>query len=185
MSMIDGEVEEGDRRSWRCFAVHRRIRPRGMARGDLVLTTFTVSSAHRPRRRLDLMAIRRMLDAARRVEFRREPQRFRCIRVDENHADLFAELVDEREAGLRFRYGAGELRSRLRHPGAADSPICDIDPFSLRIYALGTTRRRDRVDEEDDKRPLRADEDLDDFQRLLAFRDARREGCRCRRELLA
>jgi hypothetical protein len=50
--------------------------------------------------------------AYRRVELERAATRCR-LRVAEHHADLLAQLIDEDQAGLRFRDDAGELAERL------------------------------------------------------------------------
>ena len=54
------------------------------------------------------------VDADRRVELQRAAAG-RGFRIAEHDADLLAQLVDEDEARLRLRDGAGELAERLRH----------------------------------------------------------------------
>src|SRR5581483_6868381 len=49
-----------------------------------------------------------------RVELQRAPSGS-SFGVAKHHANLFADLVDEYEARLRFRYDAGQLSKRLRH----------------------------------------------------------------------
>src|ERR1051326_8321879 len=54
------------------------------------------------------------VDAHRRIELQRAPAR-RRFGIAEHDADFLAQLVDEDEAGLRLRHGAGELPQGLRH----------------------------------------------------------------------
>src|SRR5206468_9376515 len=99
----------------------------------------------------------------RRVEFQC-PAAGGGFRVAEHHADLLPQLVDEDEAGFRFRDHAGELSERLRHQPRLQS--------HLRFAHLAFDFRprhecRHRIDD-DDVDAARADEDFDDFKRLLA-----------------
>ena len=111
-----------------------------------------------------LMApMRRMSMPNRRVELERAAAG-RRFRVAEHHADLLAELVDEDEARLRLRDGAGELPQRLRHQARLQPHL----RFAHLAFDFGARHERgDRVDD-DDVDAVRADEHFDDLERLLA-----------------
>src|SRR5262245_54615039 len=99
----------------------------------------------------------------RRVELERAPARGR-FGVAEHDADLLAQLVDEDEARLRLGDDAGELAERLRHEAGLQAHL----RFAHLAFDFRPRHeRRDRVDD-DDVDAARTDEDLDDFERLLA-----------------
>ena len=101
--------------------------------------------------------------ADRRVELQRAAAG-RRFRIAEHDADLLAQLVDEDEARLRLRDGAGELPQRLRHEARLQPHLRFAHlafDFSLRH------ERRHRVDD-DDVDAVGANEHLDDLERLLA-----------------
>src|SRR6185295_9468174 len=97
------------------------------------------------------------------VELQRAAAR-RRFGVAEHDADLLAQLVDEDQARFRFRHRAGQLAQRLRHQPRLQPHL----RFAHLALDLGLRHQgRDRVDD-DDVDAVRADEDLDDLQRLLA-----------------
>ena len=103
------------------------------------------------------------VDADRRVELQRAAAG-RGFGIAEHHADLLAELVDEDQAGLRLRDDAGELAERLRHQARLQAHL----RFAHLAFDFGARHERgDRVDD-DDVDAVRAHEDFDDLERLLA-----------------
>src|SRR6185295_11454250 len=67
------------------------------------------------------------------------------FRVSEHHADLLAQLVDEDQAALRSRDGAGELAERLRHEARLQAHLRLAHlAFDFRLRH----QRRDRVDDD-------------------------------------
>ena len=83
--------------------------------------------------------------------------------IAEHDADLFADLIDEDQAGIGFRHDAGEFAHRLRHqPGLnADELVAHFAvEFGFR------NQRGHRVDHQHVDRPG-ADQHARDLERLL------------------
>ena len=110
------------------------------------------------------------VDADRRVELQRAAAG-RRFGIAEHDADLLAQLVDEDQARLRLRDDAGQLAERLRHQPRLQ-PHLRVAHLAF-DFRLGHERRH-RVDD-DDVDAARADEDLDDLERLLAVVGLRHE----------
>ena len=103
------------------------------------------------------------VDADRRVELQRAAAGG-GFGVAEHHADLLAQLVDEDQRGFRLRDGAGEFAQRLRHEARLQAHL-RFAHFAFDFSA--GHERRDRVDH-DHIDAVRADDHLDDLERLLA-----------------
>ena len=167
--LVDGEVEQVAR-ARDALAVHDVELGFAERRRDLVLDDLHARAAAD-----DGVAVLDAGDAAdvhahRRVELQRAAAG-RRFRVAEHHADLLAQLVDEDEAGLRLRDDAGELAQRLRHQPRLQAHLRVAHlAFDFRLRH----QRRHRVDD-DDVDAARADEDFDDFERLLAVVGLRHE----------
>src|SRR5262245_44242741 len=167
--LVHGEVDE-IARARDALAVHDVELGFPERRGDLVLHDLHARAAAD-----DGVTVLDARDAAdvethRRVELQRAAAGGR-LRVAEHHADFFAQLVDENEAGFRLRHDAGALPQRLRHEARLQT--------HLRIAHLALDfclrhERGDRVDH-DDVDASRTDEDFDDLQRLLAVVGLRHE----------
>ncbi len=80
------------------------------------------------------------------------------------HADLFADLVDEDQAGPRLRHDRGELAQRLGHQAGLEAHL----RLAHLAFDLGLRNEgRHRVDDDDVDR-ARADQHLGDLEGLLA-----------------
>ncbi|ABA47801.1 hypothetical protein BURPS1710b_0972 [Burkholderia pseudomallei 1710b] len=102
------------------------------------------------------------VETHRRVELQRVAAR-RGFRVAEHHADLHPDLVDEDHEAVRALDRARQLAQRLRHQAGlqAGQRVAHLAfDFGLRH------ERRDRVDDDHVDR-ARADQRVDDFERLL------------------
>src|SRR5689334_5753938 len=85
------------------------------------------------------------------------------FRIAEHDADLFANLIDEDQAGPRLVDRAGQLAERLRHEPRLQTHVA-IAHFAIEL-ALGH-QRRDRIDHQHVDL-ARRDQVRGDFQRLL------------------
>src|SRR3546814_14268169 len=81
-----------------------------------------------------------------------------------HHADLHAELVDEDHHATRAADRAGELAQALRHEARLEA---DMAVAHLALDLRARHERRDRIDHEHVDR-IRADQSIDNFERLLA-----------------
>src|SRR4051812_9664812 len=168
-ALVDREVEQvpGLRNA---FAVHDVELGLAEGRRDLVLDHLHARAAADH----DVAVLDRG-DAAdvhpnRRVELQRAAAGCR-FGVAEHDADLLAQLVDENERALRLRDGTGQLAQRLRHQPRLQAHLRFAHlAFDFRLG----DQRRDRVDD-DDVDAVRADQDLDDFERLFAVVGLRHE----------
>ena len=84
--------------------------------------------------------------------------------VAEHHADLHADLVDEDHRGVRLRDGARELAQRLAHQPRLQAHVL-VAHLALDLGARH--QRRHRVDHDEVDR-ARAQQHVDDLERLLA-----------------
>ena len=101
--------------------------------------------------------------ANRRVELQRATAGCR-FRIAEHDADLFANLVDEDEAGFGFRNDAGEFAQGLGHQSGLQAHLC-VAHFAFELGARDECGNR--VDN-DDVDGAAADQDFGDFEGLLA-----------------
>src|SRR5664280_1126045 len=145
------------------FAIHHVELGFAERRGGLVLHDFYPGArAH------DLVTILDRADAPdvdtnRRVELQRAPAG--CgFRVAEHHANLFADLVDEYQAGVRLGDGGGKFAQSLRHQAGLQANMT-VAHFAIE-FGLGNQRsyrvHHQHVD------CARAYQGLGDLQRLLA-----------------
>jgi len=116
----------------------------------------------------DLAAVFQRLDAAHvdahaRIELERAAAG-RDLGVAVHDADLFAQLVDENDDGVRFADRAGQLAQRLRHKARVQT---DKAVAHLALDLRARHERRDGVDHDDVDR-AGAHERLGDLKRLLA-----------------
>src|SRR5438552_5091112 len=86
------------------------------------------------------------------------------LRIAEHDADLFANLVDENQAGSGLGDDAGELAQRLRHEPRLQAHVA-IAHFAFQ-FGFGD-QRRDRIHHQH-VNGARADQRFGDLQRLLA-----------------
>ena len=97
------------------------------------------------------------------VEFQR-PAAGGDFGVADEHADLFAELVEEDEGGLGARDDGGQLAQRLAHQPCLQAHVAVAHvAFQLRLGHQGGHAVHD-----DDVDAARTDQDLGDLQRLFA-----------------
>src|SRR5882762_7239902 len=167
--LVDGQVEQvaGLRNA---FPVHDVELGLSEWRRDLVLYDLDARSA--ADHHIAVLDARDAADvhAHRRVELQRAAASGR-FGVAEHDADLFAQLVDEDQAALRLRHRARELPERLRHQPRLQAHLRFAH---LAFDFCPGHQRRDRVDD-DHVDAVRADEHLDDLERLLAVVRLRHE----------
>src|ERR1043166_4355431 len=161
-ALVDADVDEvapfGD-----ALAVHHVELRLAEGRRDLILDDLHTRAAAD-----DDVAVLDARDAAdvdadRRVEFERAAARG-GFRIAEHHADLLAQLVDEDQAGLALRDGAGEFSKRLGHQPRLQAHL----RFAHLAFDFRFRHERGHRVDDDDVHAVAANKDLDDLERLFA-----------------
>src|SRR5262249_4729120 len=167
--LVDGQVEQ-IARARDALAVHHVELGLAEGRRDLVLHDL-----HARPSADDDIAVLDARDAAdvhtdRGVELQR-PAAGGGFRIAEHPADLLAQLVDEDQAAFRPRHGAGELPQRLRHEPRLQAHL----RFAHLTFDFRLRHQRGHRVDDHHVDAVRADEDLDDLERLLAVVGLRHE----------